>query len=128
MSEAEKRVVDISEIFSGLVRDLLSYVDITIDQPDLGDKYSKRAQLKKQFNGKLYAVKEEICLMNNVELLETKTLNDRLDSLYEFLKRLSSAAIPDEVCRESFLALVADSIGDFEDRLREYLTKNEHTE
>ena len=121
-STLTRKGVVIAEVFKELISDQLSYVDLTIECPNPGDLFSKRNVLKRQFEKKIYDLRNLLFALNGTQAL--KLLSQELDRLRDTLKDMASAAVDHDVCRNAFLSLINTSLDKVKIRIEDEIAKN----
>lgn len=123
MLEISRKDGIVSEEFGRLIGELLSYIDVSVDSVIApGDQYPKKALMKKTFEKFIYNLRTELFRKSEEEM--DGNLEAMFRPLTTRLVNLSSAAFQDGKSRESFLALVAASIDECQERIQNKLGEN----
>ena len=113
--ELTKKETIIGEVMAWYVGRCLSYIDVTVEDTNRADRYTKCKVLKRLFEEQIYKTRNDMFVMEELDILDNA--KDIFSDLIENLKPLCVASMPDEASRKAFISLVLTRANEAQVRL-----------
>jgi len=113
--ELTKKETIIGEVMAWYVGRCLSYIDVTVEDTNRSDRYTKCKVLKRLFEEQIYKTRNDMFVMEDIKILDE--LKNIFSNLIEGLKALCITSMPDEESRKAFISLVVTRAAEAQVRL-----------